>query len=190
MNDRDLVEALHRGNRAALKELFDSYSIRVYNVAYRMLQNKHDAEDVTQEVFLEAYKSLKTFRGESRLSTWLYRISVNRALNHQRKKRLQRWLAFDFEASELSFEATGLPEVADVGPDGELERKDTERIVQGAINALPGRQRTALVLHRYDELSHEEIAEVMGVSIASVESLLHRARQALARKLLPLKDQL
>lgn len=190
MNEHDLIKELHQGNRAVFKELFDRHSTLVYNVAYRMLQDKLDAEDVTQEVFLEAYKSLKNFRVESRLSTWLYRIAVNRSLNHQRKKRLQRWITFDFEAPEHSADNLVLHGAAEDGPDGLMEKQDTERIVQEAINSLPDRQRTALLLHRYEELSYEDIAEVLGVTIASVESLLHRAKQALVRKLLPLKGEL
>jgi RNA polymerase sigma-70 factor, ECF subfamily len=190
VNEHDLVTELHRGNRAAFKELFDSYSTLVYNVAYRMLQDKLDAEDVTQEVFFEAYKSLKNFRAESQLSTWLYRIAVNRSLNHQRKRKLQRWLAFDFDSTENSADKLGLHGATEDGPDGVMEKKDTERFVQEAINSLPDRQRTALLLHRYDELSYEDIAKVMGVTAASVESLLHRGKQALAMKLLPLKNEL
>jgi RNA polymerase sigma-70 factor (ECF subfamily) len=190
VNEHDLVKELHGRNPAAFKELFDSYSTLVYNVAHRMLQDKRDAEDVTQEVFLEAYKSLTNFRAESQLSTWLYRIAVNRSLNHQRKKKLHRWLALDFDTTENSVDKLRLHGANEDGPDAVMEKKDIERIVQGAINSLPDRQRTALLLHRYEELSYDDIAGVMGVTIASVESLLHRAKQSLARKLLRLKKEL
>jgi RNA polymerase sigma-70 factor (ECF subfamily) len=190
VNENDLIKELRTGNHAAFKELIDSFSAVVYNVAYRMLLNKRDAEDVTQEVFFEAYKSLKDFRAESQLSTWLYRIAVNRSLNHQRKRKLNRWLAFDFDATENSADKPGVHVATEDGPDAVMEKKDTERIVQGAINSLPGRQRTALLLHRYEELSYEDIAKVMSVTVASVESLLHRAKRALAGRLLPLKNEL
>jgi RNA polymerase sigma-70 factor (ECF subfamily) len=190
VNEHNLIKELRRGNQAAFKELFDSYSTLVYNVAYRMLQNKQDAEDVTQEVFFQAYKSLKQFRAESQLSTWLYRIAVNRSLNHQRKRKLERWLSLDFDSDEKNaknFDALGSTEV---NADTVMEKKDTERIVQEAINALPSQQRIAILLHRYEELSYEEIAIIMGVTVASVESRLHRAKQTLAKKLLPLKKEL
>jgi len=190
MNERDLIKELRGGNRAAFKELFDSFSTLVYNVTYRMLQNKQDAEDVTQEVFFQAYKSLKHFRAESQLSTWLYRIAVNRSLNHERKRKLERWLSLDFEASEDSAVNSGYPGTTEDGPDDAMEKKDVERIVQEAINSLPDQQRIAILLHRYEELSYEEIAKIMGVTVASVESRLHRAKQTLAKKLLPLMKEL
>ena len=189
-NEHDLIKELGTGNRAAFKEFFDSFSPLVYNVAYRMLQNKQDAEDVTQEVFFQAYKSLKQFRAESQLSTWLYRIAVNRSLNHQRKRKLERWLSLDFGASEDAADGSGFLGATEDGPDGVIEKKDTERIVQEAINSLPDQQRIAILLHRYEDLSHEEIAGIMGVTVASVESRLHRAKQALAKKLVPLEEEL
>ena len=162
----------------------------VFNVAYRMLQNRNDAEDVTQDVFFQAYKSLKRFRGESQVSTWLYRIAVNRSLNHQRKKKYERWLPFDFDTTEQHESRPVLTTSAEENPDVLAEKSDTERIVQAAINSLPEQQRVALLLHRYDGLSYEAIAKIMECSVASVESRLHRAKQALVKKLLPLKNQL
>jgi RNA polymerase sigma-70 factor (ECF subfamily) len=190
VNERDLIKEIQGGNQAAFKELFDSYSTLVYNVAYRMLQNKQDAEDVTQDVFFQAYKSLKRFRFDSKLSTWLYRIALNRSLNHQRNKKLERWLSLDFVSEEKGnddFDALG---TTDENADHIMEKKDTERIVQEAINSLPQQQRIAILLHRYEELSYEEIAQIMDVTVASVESRLHRAKQTLAKKLLPRKKEL
>jgi RNA polymerase sigma-70 factor, ECF subfamily len=176
--------------RVTLEELYDAYSQMVFNVAFRMLQRRQDAEDVTQEVFFEAFKSFKRFRFESKLSTWLYRIAVNRSLNHQRKRKLERWLSFDFDENEDSADDLGFLGSNVDSPDGAMEKKDTERIVQEAINSLPDQQRIALLLHRYEELSYEEIARIMGVTVASVDSRLHRAKQALAKKLLPLKKDI
>ena len=190
VNEHDLIKELREGNQVAFKELFDSFSTLVYNVSYRMLQNKQDAEDVTQEVFFHAYKSLKQFRAESQLSTWLYRIAVNRSLNHQRKRKLERWLSLDFTSDEKSAENFTDLGTTEECADSAMEKKDTERIVQEAINSLPDQQRIAIVLHRYEELSYKEIAKIMGVTVASVDSRLHRAKQALAKKLLPLKKDL
>jgi RNA polymerase sigma-70 factor (ECF subfamily) len=190
VNEHDLIKALRGGNQAAFKELFDSSSDLVYNVAYRMLQNKQDAEDVTQEVFFQAYKSLKHFRAESQLSTWLYRIAVNRSLNHQRKRKLERWLSLDFDSNVKSTENFANLGTTEKSADSLMEKKDIERIVQEAINSLPDQQRIAILLHRYEELPYEEIAKIMGSTTASVESRLHRAKQALAKKLLPLKKEL
>jgi RNA polymerase sigma-70 factor (ECF subfamily) len=190
VNEDDLIERIRADDPRAFKDLFDSNVSLVYNVCLRMLGNRQDAEDVTQEVFFEAYKSLKRFRFESKLSTWLYRIAVNRSLNHQRKRKLERWLSFDFDSLDRSDKDSDAPGMPENGPDGAMEKKDTERIVRAAINSLPDQQRLALLLHRYEGLSYEEIAKVMGVTVASVESRLHRAKQALAKKLLPLKKEL
>ena len=190
MNEDDLIERIRADDPLAFKDLFDSNVTLVYNVCFRMLSNQHDAEDVTQEVFLEAYKSLKRFRFESKLSTWLYRIAVNRSLNHQRTKKLNRWLFLGFSASEVGMDSHDFPSASEDNPDGVMEKKDTERIVQKAIAKLPERQRTALLLHRYEELPYQDIAKIMNVSVASVESLLHRAKQTLAKRLFPLKKDL
>jgi RNA polymerase sigma-70 factor (ECF subfamily) len=190
VNEHDLIKELRGRNPAAFKELFDGHSTLVYNVAYRMLQNKQDAEDITQEVFLQVYKSLKRFRAESQLSTWLYRIAVNRSLNHQRRGKLERWLSLDFGEREEATDDSAFIGATEDGPDVVIEKKDTERIVQEAINSLPDQQRIATLLHRYEELSYEEIAKIMGVTVASVESRLHRAKLTLAKKLLPHKNEL
>ncbi len=185
----------HVNQTETLKELYDKYSRMVFNVAFRMLQNREDAEDVTQDVFLKVYKSLKYFRGESQISTWLYRITINQSLNLQRKRKYKQWLSLSkqadvsdsFENNDDNIDIAGAPEES---PDAVLERKETERVVQEAINQLPEQQRTALLLHRYEGLSYEEIAKIMDVSVASVESRLHRAKIALTKKLLPLKKEL
>ena len=186
MQEEDLIEQIRADDPRAFKELFDSNNALVYNVCFRMLGNRHDTEDVTQEVFFEAYKSLKRFRFESKLSTWLYRIAVNRSLNYQRKRKLERWLFLDLEAREGSAVNSGYPGTTEDGPDDAMAKKDTKRFVQEAINSLPSQQRIAILLHRYEELSYDEIAKIMGVTVASVESRLHRAKRTLAKKLRPL----
>ncbi len=190
MQEQDLIERIRTGDPRAFKELYESSVTMVYNVCFRMLGNRHDAEDVTQEVFFEAYKSLKRFRFESKLSTWLYRIAVNRSLNHQRKRKLERWLSLDFDQEEKGVENFHILATKEQDADAVLEKKDTERIVQEAINSLPNQQRIATLLHRYEELSYEEIAKIMNVTVASVESRLHRAKQTLAKKLHMLKKEL
>jgi RNA polymerase sigma-70 factor (ECF subfamily) len=190
VREEDLIERIRADDPRAFKELFDSNVTLVHNVCFRMLGSRQDAEDVTQEVFLEAYKSLHRFRFESKLSTWLYRIAVNRSLNHQRKRKLERWLSLDFEVGEGGAEGSAFPDTAANEPDSLLEKEDTERIVQNAIGKLPERQRIALLLHRYEDLPYQEIAKIMDVSVASVESLLHRAKETLAKRLLPLRKHI
>ena len=190
-----LLQELKSGIPSAFKRLFNLYSPRTFNVAFRMLQNKQDAEDVTQDVFLQVYKSLKHFRGDAKISTWLYRITVNLSLNHQRKRKFKRWISINTESSpsiinendDESFDIAGAPEE---NPAYEMERKETEQIVQEAIKSLPEQQRVAVLLYRYEGLSYEEIAKIMDVSVASVESRLHRAKIALTKRLLKIKKEL
>ena len=132
-------------------------------------------------MFIQALKSFKEFRGESKLSTWFYRIAVNTSLNFQRKKKRERWLSLDFgwDESDDPREVAS----ADANPQDNMERNEIELVVQKAINSLPKRQRAALILYYYEGLSYDEISKVLGVSISSVESRLHRAKQALALKL-------
>jgi len=195
MNDQDLIRELKAGNMSAFKDLFDEYSSLVFNVALRMLQNKRDAEDVTQDVFLRAYRFLNHFRGDARISTWLYRITFNLSLNLQRKRNVRRWFSLStgtggFGASANDDKEPSISGTSDKNPDAILEQKETERIIQDAINSLPDLQRIALLLHHYEGLSYEEIARVMDVTVSSVESRLHRAKLALAKRLLRLKKEL
>lgn len=184
----------HSGDteQSSVENLFAKYSGLVFNVAYRFLQDREDAEDITQDVFLQVYKSLKHFRGESQISTWLYRITVNLSLNFQRKRKYRQWFSSDRRTDDSS-EADDEMDIAgsrEENPVTIMERKEVNQIVQDAISSLPEKQRVALILFRYEGLSYEEISEIMKVSVASLESRLHRAKQTLARKLLRIKDDL
>jgi RNA polymerase sigma-70 factor (ECF subfamily) len=151
-----------------------------------MVAHPEDAEDIASDVFARAFKGYDRFRSEASPGTWLYRIAVNLCLNHQRRRKYLKWMSFDFweeEFDELPFES---PEKK---PDEIMESKDVERLVHRALQELPPAQRAAITLARYENLTSREIAEVMGRSVSSVESLLIRAKKNLARSLQPsLKD--
>jgi len=150
----------------------------VFRTALGFLHCVEDAEDVTQEVFLKAWRNLNSFRGESAISTWLYRIAVNLSLNYiSRKKREAR-----FSLEEKSVPVAGKAISGD-DPHVQMERDETESAVRDAIDSLPGRQRMAFVLSRYDDLSQKEVAAVMKLSEGAVEQLLHRAKVTLYEKL-------
>lgn len=186
MPEYELIKRLQAGDHVAFKQMFDTYNAMIFNVCFRMVENRQEAEDVTQDVFLKAYKSLKQFRSESKLSTWLYRIAINCCLNHQRKLKHARWFFLDFFPESSEEKIKNLQTSADNRPDIILEKSERERVVQQAINSLPKKQRVAVILHRYEELSYKEIAEVMVCSVGSVESRLHRAKENLTKKLLPM----
>ena len=148
----------------------------------QVLNNKEDSEDLTQEVFVEVYKSLASFRGESKLSTWIYRIAVTKSLDFiRRKKRKKRFgiIKKVFNADD-SFEDI----IDDNNPDPEvrLEELDRIKILNEALGTLPENQRAAFTLSKYDEISYKEIAEILDTTIPSVESLIHRAKNNLKKK--------
>jgi RNA polymerase sigma-70 factor, ECF subfamily len=187
MDENDLTKNVKKDIDAFFLHLFDQYQHLVYNICFRMTGNRENAQDVTQEVFIKIHRSIQKFRGDSKLSSWIYRITVNTCLNWERRKKLTYWVSLDFlleskdKFEPLSEEAT---------PDQHLEQSETEQFVQNSIQTLPHRQKTALILHRYENLSYEEIAHVMEISLSAVESLLFRAKENLAKKLYPLKKYL
>ena len=185
MNDKELIQKIAAKDHAAFKALVERYQALVINTCYNLLGNRQDAEDVAQEVFFQVYKSAKRFRQEAKLSTWLYRIAVNRSLNFIRNNKRFRWL--ESLSSLLEGERQRVSDVSTSNsdrPDVALEEKEQNVIVKKAIDSLPEKQRAAFVLHKYEGLSYQEIAEVLGRSLSSVESLIHRAKLNLQRKLL------
>ena len=184
MTDRELMMRVKAGDQSAFKTIVETHQRRVINVAYRLLRNREDAEDVAQETFLRVYLSAKSYKPKAELSTYLYTIATNLALNRLRKKKRLRWFSLDQleEDEETGFGQEAPADPAD-RPDESLERAEREVVVRRALDALPPAQKTAVVLSRYEGLSYKQIAEVMGLSVSAVESKLHRAKQTLRKKL-------
>jgi RNA polymerase sigma-70 factor (ECF subfamily) len=182
LTEQELISGLRTADERAFKYLVDTYQDRVYNTALGIVQNAEDAEDVAQEVFIKVYKSIHNFKGESKLSTWLYRIATTGALDLLRsrksKKRAGLIQRLFGEGNEPQFE---LPDFEHPGVT--LDRKENAARLFKAIGQLPENQKSAFVLHKLEDLSYQEISEVMETSVAAVESLMHRARQNL-RKIL------
>ncbi len=187
MNDSELVTNIKKGDSYAFKQLFEQHQHMVYNICYRMSGSRAEAEDITQDVFIKIFHSIEKFRGEAKLSSWIYRIAVNTCLKKQRRKKLENMLSLEF-----LFQDKKKPELPspDNTPDQQIEISEKEQIVQDAIHQLSKRQKTALILHRYEDLSYDEIATVMEISLSAVESLLHRAKENLAKMLIPRKKEL
>lgn len=179
MNEAELLIQLQDGNRRAFEMLLREQQTRIVNVAYSLLHNREDAEEVAQDVFIEVYRSIANFRGDSKLSTWLYRIAVNKALNYRRRKRTS--LIAYFEQMMLS----GGLQIEDSSPlpDAKLVAEERTKILHKAIDALPEKQRIAFTLQKYEDLSQEEIAEVMQTTVSAVESHLYRAKRELQKTL-------
>jgi len=176
-SDEKLMGSIASGDMSALGELARRHQGKVLALAYRILGRWEMAEDVGQETFLRVYKAAKRYKPRAKFTTWVYRIVVNLCIDEQRK---------------LGNPVVPLEQVgADVAgkPEGNgLERKELAMIVQKAISELPERQRVAVILHRYDGLSHSEISEATGWSKSAVESLLVRAYANLRNKLCKIKD--
>jgi len=156
----------------------------VYNLALSFLQNTEDAEDLTQEVFIEVYNSFYKFNGNSTISTWIYRITVNKALDFIRKKKRKKRFSIVnrlFATEELDVESNQI--VHFDHPGVLMEQKENARLVFKLIDELKENQKTAFILFHLEELSQKQIAEIMGISTKAVELLVRRAKLKLKEKL-------
>lgn len=184
MSDCNTIAELKKGSEQAFKKLVDEYQSMVVRICFGLLHNREDAEDVAQEVFVEIFRSSQRFRGESKLSTWIYRIAVTRSLNHIRNNRKHRWLSiFWADENAESIQRQPFEPESTSHPEYDLQNKQRAAILHQAIDSLPPRQKTVFVLRQYEDLSYHEIAEVLSLSVSSVESLLFRAKKKLQKKL-------
>jgi RNA polymerase sigma-70 factor (ECF subfamily) len=170
-DDREALLAWRNGEREAFDRLVERYQRDVYRLCYRYVNNHHDASDMAQEVFLRAYRALEKFRGDSAFSTWLYRIAVNTCLSFRQSRRPP--------GEELPETLADSHEGVVAG----MEREERARHVRAAIQDLPEKQRATLILKIYHDLSHEEIAGIMGSSIGTVKANLFHAVSKLKRRL-------
>ncbi|MGE0076649.1 MAG: RNA polymerase sigma factor [Bacteroidales bacterium] len=187
MDEGTLVQRVVDNNdHKAFTELMDKYQRMVVTTCRGFVGSYHEAEDLAQDVFVELYESISSFRSESKLSTWIYRIAVNKSLNYLRKKKREAlFLGFNFWSKDDGRE-NNLQIMSSVDSEADYSIISTEerQLLKGAINKLPENQRVALILSRYQDLSYKEIAEVMEVSVSSVESLLFRAKTNLRKLIL------
>jgi len=181
LNEELLISQLKEGNKAAFSRFVQDYQHRVYNTCLGILQHEADAEDITQEVFIEVYRSIQHFKAESKLSTWLYRIAVTKSLDYLRSKKRKKRFAFvtslfSNDNNEPRFEATDF-----VHPGVQLENQERTTHLFKAIDQLPENQKVAFTLHKIEGLSYQEISEIMKTSVSSIESLMFRAKQNLQK---------
>ena len=175
MTDRELVQGIIDRDQAAFKELVETHQQHVVRTCYGLVHDLEDARDLAQEVFIEIMRSAVAFRGKSKLSSWIYRISVNKSLNYLKKYRRREAVSLFSIKDRGDTPSTGCEDV--------MEEKDLKQALHSAIGKLPVNQKIAFTLHNYEELPYKEIAEVMNVSLSSVESLIHRAKLNLQKRL-------
>jgi len=181
--DIALVERARAGDQAAFEQLVRQYDRQIFRVAQHITQNREDAEDITQDVFLKAYGKLEQFQGNSKFSTWLVRIAVNESLMRLRKRKTSRTVSMD---QDVQTEEGSIPrDFADWSPNPEQIYGQSELgdILRKTINGLPPGFRTVFTLRDIENLSTEETAEALGLSVPAVKSRLLRARLQLRERL-------
>lgn len=177
--DEQLVRKSQNDDERAFGELVSRYESKVYSLALKMLRNPEDAEDVLQDTFLRAYRGIKSFKGNSTFSTWVYRITANSALMRLRKRQLPTVSIDDADEREAPIN------IADwaPGPVEQMLNQETQAAMTEAIEALPPEFRQVFVLRDIEELSNAEVAEILDLSVAAVKSRLHRARLKVRNRL-------
>lgn len=167
-NDLALVERIRRGDLGAFEELYRAHAGRLYSVACRMLGNQTDAEDLLQDIFLTAHRKLDSFRGESALGTWLYRLATNLCLDHLRSRAAR--------TNQLSDALDDDPAVPDIAGRGLADRTVAKMDLERALAQLPDGCRAAFVLHDVEGLEHREVAQALGIAEGTSKSQVHKAR--------------
>jgi RNA polymerase sigma-70 factor (ECF subfamily) len=179
--ERALMQRCKNGDIGAFDELYKRYEKRVFNCAYHICGNYHDASDITQEAFIRVYNSIQTFRGDANFLTWIYRIVTNVYLDERKKSKAHRQSSLD-EFIELDENAVSRQIIDDSPLPAEVvESKERAEVVRAAINSLPEYQRMIVTLYHVEDLSYDEIAGILQLPIGTVKSRLNRARLALAQ---------
>jgi RNA polymerase sigma factor (sigma-70 family) len=180
--DLDILEQLKTGSQEAFRCIVEEHSQRVFSLVLSFVRNINDAEDISQEVFIQAFQSLHDFNGESSIGTWLFRIATNKSLDtlrsRKRKKRFADLVSLFGDDNELIVDPTD-----NVHPGIQLEDSERSRILFSAVDALPENQKIAFTLIRLEGMGIQEVADTMQMSYKSVESLLSRAKTNLQNKL-------
>ncbi len=174
-DDVELVQRMRVGDADALRSIVERYQDRIFALIFGIVRDRHEVEDVAQEVFLKVFRRIHAFDGRSRFYTWLYRVAANSAKDHVKKRSRRPSVALDDNA--------GIPSMLR-SPAENAERSELRLAVRAAINTLPGRYREVLTLREIEGLTYNEIAAILRVSMGTVESRLHRARARLKQVLI------
>lgn len=182
MTEEELISGLRNGEESAFKELVTRFQDKVFNTALGLLQHHTEAEDIAQEVFIQVYRSVQQFKGDSLLSTWIYRVTVTKSLEFIRSKKRKK--RFGFLSNLFGDDNKPLHEPEDFNHPGvQQERKEDAALLFKLIDQLPENQRIAFILNKVEELSYREITDILKTSDSAVDSLLQRARQNLRKKI-------
>ena len=172
--DQQLVTEFLGGNNRAFRLLTERYQQKVFTICIGFTHDKDEANDVSQETFIEVFRSLPKFRGQSSFSTWLYRIAVTKSMKFVQRDRFKKFkLSLDSLADPIGYEQSDKGNFAD----DRINRQETKKMLKKALSSLPKKQRIAFVLNKYKELTNTEISEIMTLPLATVDTLIHRARK-------------
>ncbi len=160
-SDIELVNEFKNGNISAFDEIVRRYQKKVYSFARKILGNHDDADDVAQEVFVKVYYSLRDFKGESNLFTWIYRITINECNNILRKRKVKEFIQIDEMANLLGFDRT---------PEQELFDKEKKSLIEKAVEKLPPKQRTIFVMRFFEDLDYEQISKILNKPIGTLKA--------------------
>jgi RNA polymerase sigma factor (sigma-70 family) len=181
LDEPEFILSLQKGDPQAFKQLVETWQNMVFNTVLGIVQDIQEAEDVAQEVFIQVYQSVAGFRGEAKLSTWIYRVAVTKALDAERKKKAKKRLA-----NLRSWIGLGEKEDAAIHfhhPGVQLTNKERAAILFKAMQRLPENQRIAFTLVKTEGLRYEEVADIMNISVKAVEALMQRAKENLRKQL-------
>jgi RNA polymerase sigma-70 factor (ECF subfamily) len=174
--DAEILKKLQAGDEAAFAWLVEQNKNKVLNTCYRFLFNREDAGDISQEVFIEVFRSIGSFRQEADLATWIHRIAVNKSLDFIRKKNRKKRISEIKNFFNLDHVAAETKTLGEFDPARKMEQEERLRIMQEAINRLPEKQGIAFTLSKCDGFGNHEIAAVMGLTLSATDALVHRAK--------------
>lgn len=180
--DTALIQQALSGNQSSFARLRQKYHDAIFNLIYRMIREKDEVEDLTQEAFIKAFASLSSFNDEFAFSTWLYKIATNNCIDHIRRKKLQTFSIdkpIESKESDFSFE---LPDTNDE-PDQEMIARQRKKLLDDAINSLPPKYRQVIVMRHQDEMEYQEIARILKLPLGTVKAHIFRAREMLYKYL-------
>jgi len=181
MNEIKLIQKVAAGDEDAFCDVVRTNRNMVINVCYSLLNDREKAEETAQDVFLQIYKKAGEFQGKSKLSTWIYRIAVNHAISARRRDRLSK--KSEIIQQKVSADLVYLEASKADSPDSRLEAKEIRKIFHNALDSLPEKQRSVIILHKMEGLSSKEIAQILNISLSSAEARIHRAKINLKKKL-------
>jgi RNA polymerase sigma-70 factor (ECF subfamily) len=187
--DSELMLQVKAGNVQAFETLIDKYKQPITNLIARTLSDPTEAEDIAQNVFIQAYRSADRYQAQAKFSTWLYTIARNLCLNEIRRRSRHPALSIHAHVNEEGDTTESqIPDLRTVAPENQLLQTELEEMVQQALNQLPENQRSAIVMFQDQELAYEDIAKVLQCSLPATKSLIHRGRETLKKILKPYLD--